>query len=364
MTSGAADFCQVRSWAGDHRTIGRTVAAHLAETAPLRLARLVDRWTRPGPRPGAAAVASVLRTWWPPLLEELQSLAAAAGVPAESVVAAWAPPEVLVGGGSSCTVLWVPPELTKEGRPLVGRNFDLRLEHPERLLVYTSPAEGFAHVGCAGWCGRSEGVNERGLAVGTAEAQVREEATCTEVSEGSPSPASGGVPARLATRIALERCATAGEAVDLLCALPQWTRFNYLVADADGDAAVVEVGTRRTAVRRAEVGDGPWLVTTNHFVSPELAGQTDFRWLTRQKYRAAVASLDDARRAGRLDAAACGRVLAAPGVAQRRLTLWSVVFEPGLDRIWFAPGRPDRNGFVELPGPLSPPGPCELALRR
>ena len=104
MTSGATDFCQVRSWSGDRRTIGRMVARYLAERAPLRFARLVGRWTRPGPCPGATAVASLLERWWPPLLEELQSLAAVAGVPVESVLASWAPPEVVPGGGKTVRV--------------------------------------------------------------------------------------------------------------------------------------------------------------------------------------------------------------------------------------------------------------------
>jgi len=41
-------------------------------------------------------------------------------------------------------------------------------------------------------------------------------------------------------------------------------------------------------------------------------------------------------------------VLAAPGVCQRRLTLWSEVFEPSRRTVHVAPGRPDRNAFVSF----------------
>jgi hypothetical protein len=282
-------------------------------------------------------------------------------------------------------VFWVPPQLTAAGRPLVGRNFDLRVDRPLRLLAYTQPSCGFSHVGCAGWCGRSEGINSQGLAAGTAEAQLRSGLRDTAWRlPGRPGGADGvSLPARLVTRIILERCASVDDAVETLKA-PQWTRFNYLLADATGKAAVVEVGVgagegakavrwpsspaltaadvARSAGGAAPSALQPWLIATNHFVSEQLCGQADYRWLTRQKYARAASELAEALARGPIGPADCQRILAAPGVAQRRLTLWSTVFEPGGSDLWFAPGRPDRNTFRRMPAAGRPPGPAELPV--
>ena len=268
----------------------------------------------------------------------------------------------IVTGASKGIGKAISQSLAAAGRPLVGRNFDLRLPNPERLLVYTTPRAGHAHAGMAGPSGRADGVNAAGLVVGTTEAQVK-----PGLAQAAAAP--GALPVHVVTRIVLERCATTAAAVDLLVGLAQWTRTNYLVADAAGAAAVVEVGVGRTAVRYpGKAGEGPWLVATNHFVAPELRDQADYRWLTRQKYRATVAGLTAAANGGRLAPADCGRVLAGRGVAQRHITLWSEVFEPGGPWFWLAPARPDRNPFVRVPGPVADrppagPGPADWAVK-
>ena len=71
----------------------------------------------------------------------------------------------------------------------------------------------------------------------------------------------------------LQRCASVDQATALLAELAQWTHFNFLLADANGDAAVVEVGVHRPVVRHPVPDDGPWLVATNHFVSSALQGE-------------------------------------------------------------------------------------------
>jgi len=358
--------CRLRLWTGDHAAIGAQVAAYLQHESPQGPA-VIERWRawrgRPDITARARAIERTLARFWPPVLAEMLALARACRVDPRSVLAEWtAPPRAT--HGRSCTVFWVPPQLSASGRPLVGRNFDLRLADPERLVAYTMPETGHSHCGMAGRAGRTEGINSAGLVIATTEAQVRPE--ILDPAEGfdahgerigARAAAAGAVPARLATRIALERCATVHQASALLVELAQWTHFNFLLADANGDAAVVEVGVRRTVVRHPDPHNGPWLVATNHFVSSALQGEADFRWLTRQKYRSTWEGLDETRSGsgtsttGLLTATDCQTVLARRGVAQRHLTLWSQVFEPGAHQLWLAPGRPDRNAFVALPSP-------------
>jgi hypothetical protein len=246
-----------------------------------------------------------------------------------------------------------------DGKALVGRNFDLRLLRPDRLFIYTEPSRGLAHAGMGGRSGRAEGINEAGLIVGTTEAQVRDDVlTRLDGSAahgeriGGQGSLRGALPARLATRIVLESCRTVDEAIAKLDRMAHWTHFNFLLADAAGSAAVFEVGFSRTAVRLPDRNSAtPWLITTNHYVAPELAAEADFRWLTRQKYDRTHSALVNALAEGGMGVAACREILRAPGVAQRHLTLWSEVFVAGGAELWLCPGRPDRNDYVPLPRP-------------
>lgn len=323
-------------------------------------------------------MATALAMIWPPILAETEAFAHAIGVDARAVLADWAaPPRPVHERGRSCTVFWVPPHLSATGKPLVGRNFDLRMaEDPERLFIYTESSGGLWHVGMGGRSGRAEGINSAGLIVGTTEAQLREgvldpsEGTAEHGERiGGRAATAGALPARLATRILLDSCATVAQAIAKLDAMAHWTHFNFLLADASGDAAVYEVGVSRNSLRRVTTGhEGmPWLIATNHFVSPELAHEADYRWMTRQKY---IRTRDELRTAiacggGKVGIAECQSVLAAPGVAQRHITLWSEVFESGGGTVWLAPGRPDRNGFVAMPAPgaTTPETPGSIPVR-
>ncbi len=317
----------------------------------------------------ANAIAAALERLWPPLFIETHAFARALRIDPRAVLAGWAaPPRPANERGRSCTVFWVPPDLSATGRPLVGRNFDLRVAgDPERLFIYTRSTGGLWHAGMGGRSGRAEGVNSAGLVVGTTEAQVREGVFDpidggAEHGEriGGRAATAGALPARLATRILLESCSTVAQAVAKLETMAHWTHFNFLLADAGGDAAVFEVGATRNALRRVTAGEEgmPWLITTNHYVSAELAHEADYRWMTRQKYQRARSELGRAAAAnagsgGKVGIDACRSVLASSGVSQRHITLWSEVFEAGGAHLWLAPGRPDRNCFVMLPAPTA-----------
>jgi|GEM_PF-1902890 len=359
------DVCRVRRWSGTPADIGRQMAVDLQSTPETPDARYISRWRGwrrdPTVVARARAICQTLERLWPSLLVETEALADALGVDPRAVFADWAaPPRPVPAEGRSCTVFWVPAACSAIARPLVGRNFDLRLRQPVRLFIYTDPQVGLAHAGMGGRSGRAEGINEAGLIVGTTEAQLRADvvpdlggSAAHGERIGGRGAIGGALPARLATRILLESCRTVGQAITKLESMAHWTHFNFLLADAGGDAAVFEVGYSRTALRRPPAAGqaSPWLITTNHYLAPELAAEADYRWLTRQKYAHTLAALDAAHAAGPLDVAACQSVLRGPGVAQRHLTLWSEVFVAGGDRLWLCPGRPDRNQYVALPAP-------------
>ena len=74
-------------------------------------------------------------------------------------------------------------------------------------------------------------------------------------------------------RMVLDRCSTVEKGVRLITGLPHAASWTYLLADAGGNAAVVEPTVDGVAVRYPEDG---LLVLTNHAVCPEWAGTESF----------------------------------------------------------------------------------------
>lgn len=162
-------------------------------------------------------------------------------------------------GFPSCSIVALTPERTSDGRPLVGRNYDMLYEFP-CTLYRTYPEQGYAHMGgCDIWFGREDGQNEAGLFVGI---------TATMLSGYQP-----GLTFWFVVRMILERCATVAEGLELLQCVPHAQSRNFLLADRHGDVAAVEVTIDDVHVRRPQNG---LLVVTNHVVSKELVNREAF----------------------------------------------------------------------------------------
>ena len=171
-----------------------------------------------------------------------------------------------------CTALAVLPERTSQGRLLIGRNYDYFHDvSKESATIYrTEPEAGHASLGCCDiWVGREDGFNTAGLFVGIAAFFMRW--------------IQPGLTFWFIARLVLEQCATVAEGVELICSLPHAGSWTYLLADAAGNAAVVEPGPDGCAVRYPEDG---LLVMTNHAVCPEWAGKESFIPLdSKRRYR-------------------------------------------------------------------------------
>jgi len=299
-------------------------------------------------REGEAVLATLARLD-PDLVDEHLGLADGLGCRPETIAALWArrtpAPE-----RAGCTLFAAADP--RHQRTLVGRNFDLRVEDIERrLLIYrpsresigegSGPAAGepsrAAIGGCGGLVGRLDGVNGRGLAAAAAEVFVDDPGAFW----GPAGPPAGALDCSLVLRIILDRCATVGEAVALAREVPQWTAFNFLVADRTGDMAVVEYAGPWTQVRRPRLG-GSHIAATNHYESPSLRGCSRNGSLTHRRYTRVLEAL------GAIEAVTPETfegILSSPGVHQRHITLWSIVLDPGDGLIYLAPGRPDRNPY-------------------
>ncbi|QPV64028.1 hypothetical protein I7X12_05205 [Halosimplex litoreum] len=177
----------------------------------------------------------------PGILDELDAVADEADVEREGVRAV----ALAADADPGCSLVGVPGEHTGTGSALFARNHDFYPSFRRYSKLYrTEPANELASVGCAhGFAGRLDGVNEAGLAVGFA-----------GVPTGEYEP---GVMWPLAVRTVLDTCETVAGAIEYLESVPQARNVNFLVADEDGDVAVVEsrwgrdpVAGRRPSPRR------------------------------------------------------------------------------------------------------------------
>lgn len=201
-----------------------------------------------------------------------------------------------------CTSLVVGPSRSASGHPLLARAFDMELTErfDTHKVVYLVEEEGrvpFASVAWPGVVGVVSGMNAHGVAAVVHGARAGE-------------PAARGVPVLFSLREALSLATSAADAAKRLANEPVMVSHLVLVADATGDARVVERAPGVPAHVRA-LGEAGSL--TNHFEGPLAADPRDaeVRRQTTTLARAARATeLLDPR----------GRVGADPGRDAEKLT--------------------------------------------
>jgi hypothetical protein len=314
-------------------------------------------WPAPPPLDFARECARQIAEVHAPLLDELQGYADAQALPYDEVLrgvcrrsmrlrAAPAPsgahyPE---GGCSSVAVVG------EDGRVRVGRNYDFHPVQRVRQRLRFAPAIGRATLGTRGSVpgGRYDGVNDAGLFI------------CLHVAlSDEPAQPRPGIPFHLLPRMALETCADTRGAVALLTGVRHLHAFNYLIADAQGDLAVVEAHPE--AVRVAAQGEAV-AAATNHYRHPELRRYQHGRKLSHSERRLAhlqaqALRLRAAARGEADDMAAALRDHASGvcGHAGGHTTLWSLTADLTARRITYARGAPCEAAYepVAWPGPAS-----------
>ncbi len=221
-----------------------------------------------------------------------------------------------------CSTLFVAPDRSATGGPLLGRNFDFPtfgVLHKYSLVVVCRPngKHAFAAVGFPGLVGCVSAMNDAGLCLAVLDVM--------STADGSPPFDLSGTPLLLTFRRIMEECTTVDEAEKLLKAAKRTTLLNLSVCDAKGNAAVFELTPRSVGVRRAEEG---LCCCTNHFRTSGLATDTH---------------------CGRYDELAKSRTLTKLGLAevQQRLhaanqgdaTLQTMIFEPATRTLHLAIGQ-------------------------
>jgi len=221
-----------------------------------------------------------------------------------------------------------------------GRNYDFFYrfkEHSESFL--TAPTNGYCSVGNSDiFIGREDGVNEKGLAVGM---------TFVAPKEFKP-----GINFALLARCILDKCANVKEALETLSKAHYLVANGYLVADREGEMAVVEACPERVRTRKPE-DDNRFIVCTNQFMHPEMKDMENLKERppdSEQRYTTIYnklrqvggkLALDDAQRilsdhtgyvCSHIDSIKMG-------------TLWSVIATLKKPQIFMAEGHPCKTKY-------------------
>jgi predicted choloylglycine hydrolase len=194
----------------------------------------------------------VVQEHTPELLDELQGIADAGDWDAELTKAI----PLALGYEPGCSVVAVSGDNTVDGIPLFGRNYDFFRSFDDfSELYHTHPEDRLASIGCSDhWIGRHDGINEAGVAIGH-----------TFVPNRGIQP---GIMFAVATRAVLDTCRTVSDAVAFLEQIPHARNTNFLIADREGDIAIVEASPEAVTTTYPTDGFG---AATNHFVSESMA---------------------------------------------------------------------------------------------
>lgn len=167
----------------------------------------------------------------------------------------------LIPGGCSLGAI-LPPKMV-DGKTYVVRNYDLSPNISDMRLCTTKVDGSYTHTGFSvSTFGRSEGLNEKGLCVAFASC-----GTPIGNYPGMRKPAVAGLQFMVIVRAILEACKNIEEAVYAVKNMPVGTNMNLLLADANGEAALVGTYDGIKAVKKAEQD---YLIATNHGLFPEI----------------------------------------------------------------------------------------------
>jgi predicted choloylglycine hydrolase len=193
-----------------------------------------------------------VKLFFPEILEEIRGFAAACHASYQQLAAL-----ILCVGVSSPEAACSIFATFNRSNVMFGRNYDFYYSFRDKIeSCLTCPRDGYWSVGQSDiFVGREDGINEKGLAIGM-----------TAVAPKNPKP---GVGFAIATRYVLDKCAAVAEAVEALSHVRFLTTNNYVLADRDGNLAVVEAGPDRIRVRRPKDGN-EFVVCTNHFLHSDM----------------------------------------------------------------------------------------------
>jgi len=188
----------------------------------------------------------VMAKHFPELLEEIRGVAEGAQLPYNSILLETAYP-FTARAPSNCTIISAFGNVTGDGAPIVGRNYDFLLDFKKcnQLRSVTGKSSKFSFVGgTITVLGVEEGMNNAGLFIGDAGWQPKE------------LPSSRGLSSRQVMQLVLENCISVDTAIDFIRQIPKFANNAgtcYLLAD-EREAVIIEMGLSKSCLRESKEG--------------------------------------------------------------------------------------------------------------
>lgn len=311
-------------------THGRALAGRLRGFLDDSLARLGHLSDRPmdldSLRPSIAAHRDVVATALPDLADEVDGLAAGAGVDRDAAWLLQLRRELLGYGrvtGGDCTTY-----ASVRSRPVLAQTVDLNgnLDDQIALLAVSGPRHRSLVLSFAGLLGYL-GVNDAGIAVGI-----------NLVLGGDWGP---GVPPYLAIRHVLDTADSVDQAVEILCELPLASSRSFTICGEERAVCVEALGSERRIL------EGDDLAHTNHYLDPDFAERDEINIFAKNSSGRRLDAVRVAGIPGASDTASHHRLLSTPpvlvpdnGDIRRERTVAAVILRPDLGEIRLWPGDP------------------------
>ncbi|MBN1330131.1 MAG: hypothetical protein JXA54_11715 [Candidatus Heimdallarchaeota archaeon] len=267
---------------------------------------------------------------FPEYLEELQGIATAASLNYDSLCAF----SLVVQEATNCSIFAV----TDGSQTFMGRNYDMYYSFKEYLeTTLCEPTKGYRSVSQSDiFVGREDGMNDKGLAI---------------AQSGIISYLKPGLAFWVIIRYLLDKCKTVQEGINFITDVPHYSTMTYLLAEANGKMAIVEIGPKDEWAIREQ--DKNFLVSTNHYNHPKMQGvkiHIPFDSKTRYDYISNALNNNHEQ----LEANFLQSILSSHQglVCSHRDniglgTLWSVIYNLDTLEIWRAEGHPCKTEYLE-----------------
>jgi len=278
----------------------------------------------------------------PGLNDEIRGFADSLGMQPEQILyyaTAYAHP-------GQCSHTVVLPLASENGHVYVGRSYEWSHKDEDLNLATARVTGHAAHIGFStNLFGRVDGLNEYGLCVTMSTGAIPYAPPVKALAE------QGGCQLWSAIRTVLDCCRTVDEALDAIQSIPISSTPNLILADRQGQAALVEVFFSHRAVKR--IGpDTPeqFLVAANHYTLPAMRPYDLTRmWQSVARYRALESRLQSAT--PHITAETIRDILSDPiprGVCCAYYsdylgTLWSEIFDVTTGTVEICFGAPTHN---------------------
>ncbi|MFX0124127.1 MAG: C45 family autoproteolytic acyltransferase/hydrolase [Candidatus Hodarchaeota archaeon] len=172
----------------------------------------------------------------------------------------------------NCSHLVTLSPITEDKHIYMGRSYEWKHDEEDLRLVTTKVKGKSTHLGFSMLLfGRYEGINDHGLAV-----------TSSGGGAYSAPMNQKGLFFSVAVRSVLDNCQDVDEAVELLKSIPLTTSTNFIVADKEGNAALIEALGEQLSVREVDPqSQDQYLSATNHYTHPDMIQHNKYinKWL-------------------------------------------------------------------------------------